>query len=162
MPQLNLASKAARAYFRRSGHILKLSTVGDERVAGVFPFRNRSEVESFGKLKRDVFEAMDRNVDAAIEQCFIDFLGEESLAADIRQRHIENFIAGSFDGYELDVQARPTLFQFGLGPVRLPECKCASSRAKLELRHAGQPESEMVCERPPAAGGGSPPHGGGE
>src|SRR4030095_942225 len=131
MPQLHLPSKAARAYFRRSGQILKLWTVGDKRVAGIFSFRDRTEVEPFGKLKWHILKAMDCNVDAAIEQRFIDFLGEESLAADIRQRHIENLIASSFDGNELDVQARPTLFQFGLGPVCLPECKRASSRAEL-------------------------------
>src|SRR5215470_17969224 len=135
MSQLHLASEAARADFRGSGQILKLWAVGDERVAGIFAFRDRTEVESFGKLKWDIFKAMDCNVDAAIEQRFIDFLGEEALAADIRQRHIENFIAGGFDRNELDVQARPTLFQFRLGPVRLPECKRASSRAKLKRRH---------------------------
>src|SRR5215831_7306594 len=141
MSQLHLASEAARADFRGSGQILKLWAVGDERVAGIFAFRDRTEVESFGKLKWDIFKAMDCNVDAAVEQRFIDFLGEEPLAANIRQRHIENFIASSFNGNELDAQARPMLFQFGLGPGRLPERKRASSRAKLELRHAGQPES---------------------
>ena len=71
MSQLHLASKAARAYFRGSGQILKLWTVGDERIAGIFAFRDRTEVETFGKLKWDIFKAMDCNVDAAIEQRFI-------------------------------------------------------------------------------------------
>src|SRR5262249_27290074 len=135
MPQLHLSPKAACPYFRPRRQILQLWAVRDERVARILAFRDRSEVDTFGKLKRDIFQAVDCKVDSPVEQRLIDFLGEESLAADIRQRHVENLIAGRLDGNQLNIQSRPTLFQFGFGPIGLPQCKSASSRAELEPSH---------------------------
>src|SRR5215471_13482288 len=140
MPQLHLPSKAAGPYFRRRGQILKPWTVRDERIARVLAFRDCSEVDAFGKLEWDIFQAVDCKIDAAIEQRLIDFLSEQSLASDIRQGNVENLITRSLDGNEFNVQPRPTLFQFGLGPIRLPQCERAAARAEPEARH-GEPES---------------------
>ena len=45
---------------------------------------------------------MDRHVDAAVVQLFFQFLGEQALAADFRQRPVLNLVTGCLDDNDLD------------------------------------------------------------
>ncbi len=45
---------------------------------------------------------MHREVDRAGEQCLLDLLGEQSLAADLRQRPVADHVAGGADDLERD------------------------------------------------------------
>ena len=43
-----------------------------------------------------------RDVDAAVQQCIVDLLREEALAADIRQRLVQDLVAGRLDDADLE------------------------------------------------------------
>src|SRR6185369_15444014 len=102
MTQLHLPSKTTGSDPGAVGQILKFRTVRNERIARVLPFGNRSEVDAIGKLKRNVFQAVNSEVNAAIEKSFIEFFREEALAANLRQGYVENFVACSFDRNEIN------------------------------------------------------------
>src|SRR5581483_1108895 len=97
----------------------------DHGVAGIFPARDGGEVERVGKPARDVLHAVDGEVDLAFHQRLFDLLHEEALAADLRQRDVQNFIAGRFDFFNF----RPDPFspKLILDPLRLPEGEAAST-----------------------------------
>src|SRR5215470_6798959 len=80
---------------------------------------------------------MYRQIDASVEERFIDFFGEQSFTTDLGQRHIENFIAGRFNRNQVDGEVCPVSLQFTLGPVRLPQGKRTSASSKLEDAHCG-------------------------
>jgi hypothetical protein len=46
---------------------------------------------------------MNRQIDRAFQQSFFDFLGEQPLAADFRQRPVLHPVAGRHDGDDLDL-----------------------------------------------------------
>jgi len=64
---------------------------------------------------------------------FLDLLDKEALAADLRQRDIEDFIADGLDLGQGDFHAGISFLQFGLNPIGLPEGQLtgASTDAKL-------------------------------
>ena len=93
MPQLNLTPQTAGPDRCAGRQILKFRTVRDECIAWIFAFRNRGEVDSIGKLKWNILQAVHGKIDAAVEQRFVDFLREQTLAADLRQRHVQNLVA---------------------------------------------------------------------
>ena len=64
-----------------------------ERIARIFAFENRAEREAFGQFHRHVFERMHGEIGAAFGERGFQFLHEQALAADLRQRAIENLIA---------------------------------------------------------------------
>lgn len=64
--------------------------VGDEHIACILAFTNCPEKESGGKFRWKIFEAVDGDVNIAIEERLLDLAGEESLVADLGQRRFEN------------------------------------------------------------------------
>ncbi len=48
------------------------------------------------------FRLCDREIDAAVQPCLVDFLGEQPLAADIRQAAVLHVVAGGVDGMLLE------------------------------------------------------------
>src|SRR5262245_43482617 len=74
MPQLDLPSQTARTDSSILVKFVKLRTIRDEGVAGVFTFRNRCKIYSIGKLKRYVFETVNSEIDPAVEKRFVEFL----------------------------------------------------------------------------------------
>ena len=102
MPQLNLPPETARPDRRAGGQFLKFRSIRDECIAWIFSFRNCGEVDAIGKLEWNIFETVDGKIDAAVEQRFIDFLREQSLAADLRQRNVQDLVARRLDRNELD------------------------------------------------------------
>ena len=79
---------------------------------------------------------MDGNIDLVTEHRFFDLFDEEPLAADHRQRHIEDLVADRLDLGQGDFHLRITLVEFGLNPVGLPES---------ELTGAGTDTQEFSC-----------------
>ena len=78
----------------------------DDGVVGIGALRNGGDGEAFGKLGRKVLHAVNREIDAAVEQSFFDLLGEEALAADLVERHVLNLVAGGFDDFDPAFHAR--------------------------------------------------------
>src|SRR6267378_3900849 len=104
MPKLDLAAKTAGADRGPGSQFLQLRTIGDEGVARVLPLRNGSKFDTGGKLKRDILHAVNSEIDAAIQERFVDFFREESLAADLCQGDVEDLVAGCLDRHQLNGQ----------------------------------------------------------
>src|SRR5262249_39402882 len=107
--QLNLSTQTACANLSAGREFLKACAVGDKRVARVLAFGNGGNVDPSWKLEWHVFQTVDGKIDSSIEQRFIDFFREEALATDLRQRHVQDFVACGFDGNEIDDQGGPPL-----------------------------------------------------
>ena len=137
MPQLDLAAQAARSDRRALGQVLKFLTIRDKGVAGIFTFGDCAEVDAIGKLKRDVLQTVHRKIDASFEKRLVDFFCEKAFAADLRQRYVENLVAGRLYRYKFHGQARPTPLQLALCPVRLPERESATSCPELDVHCGG-------------------------
>src|SRR5262245_910754 len=79
MPQLDLAAKTAGSDAGASREFMKHRSIGDERIARIFTFGNGGEVHAVGKLKRDVLQAVYGQIDATVEERFVDFFREQTL-----------------------------------------------------------------------------------
>ena len=120
MAQLNLPAKAARSDSGAAWKVLEFRSIRNERIARIFALRDCGEIDAVRKLEGDVFQTMNGEVNAPIEECFVEFFGEEAFAADLGQRDVENFVARSFDGNEVNDEAGPYLLELRLGPICLP------------------------------------------
>ena len=83
---------------------------------------------------------MHGEIDRAVEQRLLDLLGEQSLAAGFGERPVENLVAGSADGDELDLRReKPVRGDQPLAHLlRLLERQRAAARADAQKRRSGQ------------------------
>ena len=83
-----------------------------EPVVEIRQSRMSSRRQTAGKLKPrgsfrgNVFDAVDRKVDGLVEQRVFQFLDENSLSANLRQRRLLHFVAGGFDDDDFGFDAR--------------------------------------------------------
>ena len=85
------------------------------------------------KFRGQVFQTVDREIDAVFGQRFFNFLGEHALGADLGEGNIGNFVAGGLDDFDFDfVAAR---FEQTLDVIRLPERELRSAGADAQQRH---------------------------
>ena len=88
------AAQARRADHRARGHFVEARVLGrHEGIARIFAFRHGHEFEVFGEFHRNVLERMHREVGAAFAHGHFEFLHEESLAAHLRERAVEDLVA---------------------------------------------------------------------
>ena len=73
-------------------------------ITRIFAFGNGGEDNPGRQLEWNVFQAVNGKIDAAIEQCLIDFFCEEPFAANLGEGHIQDLVACSFDWDELDIE----------------------------------------------------------
>src|SRR5262249_30997470 len=110
---------------------LEFWSVRDECVPRDFPWRNGRNREPARQLKGDILQAMRCEIDAPVEQRFIEFLREESFAANLRKRGVENAVARCLDGNQFGGDAGLTS-DLILDPVGLPERQRASARSETQ------------------------------
>src|SRR4030095_15174925 len=65
----------------------------DHRIASIFAWQYTGDTESLGKNHRHVLAAVDGEIDLAVAQGILDFLDEETLAADLRKGRVREFVA---------------------------------------------------------------------
>src|SRR5262245_2487634 len=150
MTQLRGAAQTARADAGAPGQVLdRIDDVfaqvfaDDQRVAYVFAFGDRGDAQPVGQGGRQIFQAVNRQVDAMIEQGLFDLFREDALAADLRQRGLGQFIAGGLDDLDADDQPLVDFLEPVLHPVGLPERELAAARADDQVRHKTNPESKI-------------------
>src|SRR5260370_371233 len=80
----------------------RLGLGGDEDVARVLAWEHRRDHKSRRQDRRHVFGGMHRQIDGARAERLLDLLGEETLAAGLRQRPVADHVAGGADDLELD------------------------------------------------------------
>jgi len=89
--------------------------VADEGVAGVFALWHGGDGQTGRLFGGDVLHRVDGDVDAAVQQGFLDLLGEQGLAADFQQAAILDAVAG---GDDLDQGDKS--FDLGIGHAERP------------------------------------------
>ena len=90
---------------------------------------------------------MHGEVGASVEEGFLDFLDEETLAPDLGQGHVKNLVAAGFDDAELYFKARFQGHKAVTDMPGLPEGKLASAGGDDEFGHAVRPPSERSRRR---------------
>ena len=78
---------------------------GDERhegVARVLAFQKCRHHQPVRERRRHILGGMDAEIDLAIGQCRLDFLGKQALATHFRQRRLGQAVAGGGDGEDFD------------------------------------------------------------
>ena len=114
----------------------------DEGVAGVFAFEGAGEDDAGGEFGFEVLEAVDGEVDAAVEEGFVDFLAEEAFAADVGEAAVLDGVAGGADdvffedGLALDAEAEDGA-EAGEEVEEHP-CLCAGERGASGADAQGQ------------------------
>src|SRR4029077_558574 len=71
---------------------------------------------------------MHREIGGTIGERLLDLFDEQSLAADLRERHVENLIARRLDHVQLDDNSRLHGLEPRLDVLRLPERELAAAR----------------------------------
>ena len=84
--------------------------------------RNRGDGEAFGQFGREILHAVDGEIDAAVEQGFFDFFGEEAFAADLAAAGTSVILSPVVLMTSIR-HSTPRAFQTFLDVVRLPERK---------------------------------------
>ncbi len=72
----------------------------DDGVVGLGALGDGGDGEPARELGGQVLHAVDGEIDAAVEQGFFDFFGEETFAADFVEGSVLNFVAGSLDDFD--------------------------------------------------------------
>ena len=95
--------------------------VGNEGIARVFALADAIKPEPFGKLHRHVFHRVHGDVCLVFQERGLQFLDEQTLAANLRQRRVEQLVAATDHGHQADLQARVGTFQARLDIFGLPQ-----------------------------------------
>src|SRR5256712_6149250 len=103
----------------------------DERLARIVALWHGAEGEPGRQRGGKVLEGMHRDIDPPIEQCILDFLGEEALPFELVQRAIDFGIASRLDDNDLSPRASPARNQPLLYPLRLPAREIAAAGSDL-------------------------------
>jgi len=72
----------------------------DEHVARILPLGDRADQKAGRRVDRHVLQRVNGAVDAAIQQRFLDLLGEEPFAADLEQPTVLHTIARCGDAHQ--------------------------------------------------------------
>ena len=109
----------------------RLAAGADEGVAHIASLQHRGDDDAWRQLRGQILHGMHGEIDTAVEQRFVDLLGEQALAAEVAQRLVADAVARRGDGLKRDGvfaeavrsdQQRPHM-------VRLPQSERASARA---------------------------------
>ena len=109
----------------------------DEHVAGRSSRRHGGERKLRHDDRRQILEAVNGDLDPALEERVLDRLREDPFAAEAGERHGLHLVAGRLDQGELDAEAGMRRAQ-PIGDVMgLPERQRTAARADAERRHVG-------------------------
>ena len=101
-----MTAPAGRPANGSAGSACASADAEDQRVAGVLAPQRAGEHDAGRQRGLQVLQAVHREVDAAVGERLVDLLGEQALAADLRQAAILHRVAGGADGMLLEhVQA---------------------------------------------------------
>ena len=109
----------------------------DQLVLDVRARADRSETDFLRPNDFNILHRMHGEIDVAIQQCGIQFLGPQTLAANLRERPVGNTIAAGGDGNDFDVTGGPALrdFQRGGDLARLDQRQRRTACAKFRIAH---------------------------
>ena len=102
----------------------RLETGRDPGIARVLALQHGAQREALGHLHRHVLERVHRQVSAALLQRDFQLLDEQALAADLRQRAVQDLVTLRRHAQQLDAPAE-ALAQQGLDMLGLPQGQAA-------------------------------------
>ena len=132
MPELHLPPQATGTDTGAGGHFSELPSVGNEGVTVIFAFRYRDQLDAVGKIEREIFHAVNREVDPPVEKGFVELLREKPFSSDLGQGNVQDRIARGLEDDEFDREVLEDTFESSLGPVCLPHSERASAGTQLE------------------------------
>ena len=96
--------------------------------------RTRGDRQPSGSTRRHVLAAVHREIDVAAQQRILDFLHEQPLSANLRERRVLQAIAGRLDDRRSGTAGRPPAAIRAATVVRLPQGELAAARAESKFR----------------------------
>src|SRR5690606_18252317 len=130
---LTLAAQAGSAHHRALRQLFNgFIAVGDKGILRVFTRTDYPQFQPFRELHRYVFHGMHGDVGAAIQHGGFQLFYEQAFAADFGQRHIQNFVALSGEGNQLNRQLRVQRQQTRFDVFSLPHGKRAFAGGDAE------------------------------
>ena len=119
--QLCLATQAASSDERGLGQVFdRRESHRAECISRIFASWHRSDCELIRQFRRQVFQAVDGEINSAIRERFLDLFDEHALRSDFGEGHIGDFVAGSVDDLDFDLVIAVAK-EFS-NVVCLPEC----------------------------------------
>ena len=115
---------------RQGGHTG--AVVGEKGVPRGFPGRNDADEQPLGQFGGHVLHRVDGKVHFAGEQRVLDFLDEQSLAADLGQRHVQDSVPLGGDLHQFNPHLRVGLFDLALNPGGLGDGQQAGAGADAQ------------------------------
>ncbi len=133
-----------------------LSVTGDQHIRGGFALGDGSDGKPLGDVRRHVLHAVDGYVHAPVPQGLLDLLDEETLAAHLGERHVEDLVALGLDDRELDGHPGEARQQRRADPLGLPQRKLAApgpdgDRLGHQCLHPPQLDAWQPPQEEPAA-----------
>ncbi|MNH09404.1 hypothetical protein D3C79_688580 [compost metagenome] len=120
--QLGLATQAGGADDAAGGQRLKaVETVGNESITRVFTLADAVQAQAFGEVHGHVLHRMHGDVGFVVQQGGFQFLDEQALAADLRQRRVEQLVATADHGHQGHQQTGVGLLEAGFDVFGLPQ-----------------------------------------
>ena len=98
----------------------------DEDITRVFSGWHAQDREPIGKCCRDIFHAVDCQVNLAPEEGLLNLFDEEPFPADFRERYIENFVSRGLDSPKAHRKPGRNVSKSRLNPFSLPNGKTAA------------------------------------
>ncbi len=144
--RLRLAAQRGRAEPRAGGRpAIESARAEIERVARVLARQEAGHRHAVGQGGRQVLGRMDGEVDAAVEQGGIDFLGEQTLAAGFGERPVLDQVAAGADDGDRDARLVPAVSggETAAGLVRLGQGERRAARAEGEEDCGGHGEAPL-------------------
>ena len=121
---LRFATQRGGAHHRAWRHVGEaFVAVGDKGVERAFARGDAGQGELLTHQHRHVLHRMHGDVGTAVEQRVLEFLDEQSLAADLGQRSVEDLVATRGHAQQFDATGGIQSLEAGLDMLCLPQGK---------------------------------------
>src|SRR5271166_5136899 len=132
--QLRLPPQAAGAHARALRQRADAFVLDrEEHVARINPSGDRNQLKSRRQFGGQIFQAVHREIYAALGQGLLDLFGEHALGADLGESDVGDLVSGGLDNFDLDFVA--AFAQQRRDVVGLPERQLRPARSDPEERH---------------------------
>src|SRR5258705_14021849 len=107
--------------------------------------RNCTQCQTRRQARWEILERVHRDVDAAVEQRILDFLGEKPLPLELVERPVHFRVAARLDDH--DLRTHPLCGEAIPHPLRLPPRQRAAARAELHANRLARDSTRpgTVC-----------------
>jgi hypothetical protein len=116
--------------------VQRAARTAEQRIARVFALENGGKRDTRFQHRGEVLQAVHGDINRAIQQGPIDFLGEKSAAADLPQRHIGAGITLGADPHELNGRRTGLRPDQTLDVTRLPQRQRRAAGPDAQWRSA--------------------------